>query len=210
MRKRRRLILLFLIIVSLGGVAYKVTETIWQNKAREIRKNPLRALDYLPDSALHIKDFRRAKIEGGRKVWELLGDEANYLKEQREAVIKKPRFYFYDKRGETAEAFSNEGHLFFEEKELQRLELQGGIQVSYQGFILKSEEAVYLPAKDQIVLPKRTTLVGDGLELEGSSMEVELHDQKLRVRENVKTKLEPEKLAKRKKRSNNTGLAGGK
>lgn len=209
MRKRRRIIILLVIFASLGVVAYKVGETVWTNKVREIRKNPFKVLDYLPDSALHIKDFRRAKIEDGRKVWELLGEEANYLKEQKEAIVKKPRFYFYDRRGETAEAFSNEGHLFFDERELQRLELQGGIQLSYQGFVLKSEEAVYLPNKDQIVLPKKVTLVGDGLELEGSSMEVELHDQKLRVQKNVKTKLEPDKLAKRKKRPNTSGGSGG-
>ena len=209
MRKCRRIIILLVIFASLGVVAYKVGETVWTNKVREIRKNPFKVLDYLPDSALHIKDFRRAKIEDGRKVWELLGEEANYLKEQKEAIVKKPRFYFYDRRGETAEAFSNEGHLFFDERELQRLELQGGIQLSYQGFVLKSEEAVYLPNKDQIVLPKKVTLVGDGLELEGSSMEVELHDQKMRVQKNVKTKLEPDKLAKRKKRPNTNGSSGG-
>jgi LPS export ABC transporter protein LptC len=209
MRKARRLVILIVIFASLGVVAYKVTETIWTNKAREFRKNPLKALDYLPDSALHIKDFRRAKIEDGRKVWELLGDEAHYLKEQKEAIVKKPRFYFYDKRGDTAEAFSNEGHLFFDERELQRLELQGGIHLSYQGFTLKSEEAIYHPNKEQIVLPKRVTLVGDGLELEGSSMEVQLDEQKMRVQKNVKTKLEPDKLAKRKKRPDNSAASGG-
>ena len=68
MRKRRRFILLLVIFLSLGGVGYKVAESIWIMKAREFRKNPLKALDYLPDSALHMKDFRRAKIEEGRKV----------------------------------------------------------------------------------------------------------------------------------------------
>ena len=44
--------------------------------------------------------------------------------------------------------------------------------------MLKSEEANYLPAKDQIVLPKRTKVVGEGMDLEGVSMEVELEDKK--------------------------------
>ena len=103
MRKRRRLILLIAILLSLGGVAYKVGESIWIMKLREIKKNPLVALDYLPESALHMRDFHRAKIEDGRKVWELFGEEANYYKEEKQAVIKKPRFYYYDKKGEIAE-----------------------------------------------------------------------------------------------------------
>ncbi len=209
MRKVRRLILLLVIVLSLGGVAYKVTETIIANKLRAIRKNPLDALDYLPEAALRIKDFHRAKIEDGRKVWEIFGDEANYYKDQKEAVVKNPRFYFYDDKGEVAETSGEVARLFLNEKELERMELQGGIQVSYQGYLLKSEEAIYLAATDQIVLPNKAVLISEGLELEGSSMEVELQDKKVRLLNNVKTKLEPDKLAKREKTSNPGQRVGG-
>ena len=40
MRRRNRLILLVVIFLSLGGVAYKVAESLWIMKAEEIRKNP--------------------------------------------------------------------------------------------------------------------------------------------------------------------------
>jgi len=78
------------------------------------------------------------------------------------------------------------------------MELRGGIQVSFQGYVLNSEEANYLPAKDQIVLPTRTKVVGEGMELEGSRMEIEMEDKKIRLLQNVRTKIEPEKLAKKK------------
>jgi LPS export ABC transporter protein LptC len=198
MRKTRRLILLMAILLSLGGVGYKVAKTIIANKVREIRKNPLEALNYLPESALHMKDFHRSKIEDGRKVWEIFGDEANYYKEQKEAVVKKPRFFYYDKKGESAEATGEVARIYLNDKELEKMELQGGIQVSYQGNVLKSEEAIYVPAKDQIVLPSRTVMTGDGIELEGSSMEVELQGKKMRLLRNVKTRIEPEKLKKQK------------
>ena len=96
MRKVRRTILLLAIFLSLGGVAYKATEFV-QRVQKEIKQKPVKVLDYLPESALHMKDFHRAKIEDGRKIWELFGDEASYFKEQKEAIIKKPRFYYYDK-----------------------------------------------------------------------------------------------------------------
>lgn len=196
MRKARRLILLVVIFASLGAVTYRVAETVWSNKIAEIKKNPLKALDSLPEAALSIKEFHRAKIEEGRKVWELFGDEANYLKEQKEAVIKKPRFYYYDKKGEMAETSGEIAHLFFTEKQLDKMHLEGSVYMSFQGYVLKSEEAIYLPMKDQIVLPRRTTVVRDGLELEGSRMEVELENKKVRLLQNVKTKIEPQKLEK--------------
>jgi LPS export ABC transporter protein LptC len=209
MRKRNRLILLMVIFISLGGVVYKVAESILIMKAQEIKKNPLKALEYLPDSALKIKDFHRAKIEEGRKVWELYGDEANYFKEQKEAVIKKPRFYYYNKKGEIAETTGDTAHLFFNEREMEKMQLEGGIQVTYQGYLLKSEKATYLAAEEKIVLPTRTTVAGSGVELEGSRMEIELESKKVRLLQNVKTKIEPDKVARKDKGSNPNQMSGG-
>jgi LPS export ABC transporter protein LptC len=208
MRKARRSILLTAILISLAAITYKVTD-ILRRVHKEIKASPIKALDYLPESALRLKEFHRAKIEDGRKVWELFGDEASYFKEQKEALIKKPRFYYYDKKGEVVETTGNEALLYLNEKELERMELHGDVQVTFQGYILKSEEANYLPAKDQIVLPNRTTVTGEGIELEGARMEVEIQDKKIRLLRAVKTKIEPEKMAKKKNSPSSTAPIGG-
>jgi LPS export ABC transporter protein LptC len=208
MRKTRRAILLLAIFISLGGVGYKVSEIV-RRVQKEIKADPFKALDYLPESALQIKDFHRSKIENGRKVWELFGEEANYYKEQKEAVIKKPRFYYYDKKGEVAETKGDEAVVYLNEKELDKMELRGGVEVTFQGYVLKSEEANYTPAKDQIVLPTRTTVVGEGISLEGARMEVELEGKKIRMIQAVKTKIEPEKLQKKKNVAGSASRIGG-
>lgn len=197
MRKTKRYILLATIVLILGGVGYKVRETV-QRVQKDIKSNPIDLLNQLPESALQIKDFHRSKIEDGRKVWELFGEEANYYKDRKEAVIKKPRFLYYDKKGEIAETKGDQALVYLNDKELERMELKGGIEVKFQGYVLKSEEANYTPAKDQIVLPNRTTVVGDGISLEGARMEVELEDKKIRMIREVKTKIEPDKLGKKK------------
>ena len=188
---------MLVILISLGGVTYKVVDIV-RHVQKEIKVNPLKTLDYLPEYSLQIKDFHRSKIENGRKVWELFGEEANYYREQKEAVIKKPRFYYYDKKGEVAETKGDEAVVYLNEKELERMELRGGIEVTFQGYVLKSEEANYTPAKDQIVLPSRTTVVGEGISVEGGRMEVELEEKKIRMIQAVRTKIEPEKLGKKK------------
>ena len=208
MRKVRRSVLLAVIFVSLGLVAYKVNDIV-QRVQKDFKKSPLKVLDYLPESSLKIKDFHRAKIENGRTVWELYGEEASYFKEQKEAVIKKPKFVYYDKKGEAAETTGSEAHLFLNEKELERLDLRGDVQVTFQGYVLNSEEANYLPAKDQIILPTRTTVMGEGLNVEGARMEVDLEEKKIRLVRDVKTKLEPDKLAKKKTKSGSGERIGG-
>jgi LPS export ABC transporter protein LptC len=196
------------ILLSLAGVTYKVAQIV-RRVQKDVKSNPVKALDYLPESALRLKDFHRAKIENGRKVWELFGDEANYFKEQKEAVVKRPRFYYYDKNGNIAETKGDEALVYLNEKELERMEVRGAIQVTFQGYVLKSEEANYLPAKDQIVLPTRTTVVGDGIEVEGERMEVELENKKIRLVNAVKTKIEPQKLAKKKNSTGSKTQSGG-
>ena len=208
MRKVRRSFLLLAILVSLGGVTYKVAEIIGRMQ-EQITANPLTALDYLPESTLRIKDFHRSKIEDGRKVWELFGEEARYYKEQKEAVIKKPKFFYYDKEGEVAESQGEEARMYLNDKELERMELRGDIEVSFQGYVLKSEEANYLPAKDQIVLPSHTTVVVEGIAVEGSRMEIELEEKKIRLIQAVKTKIEPEKLSKKKTMAGSSPRVGG-
>jgi LPS export ABC transporter protein LptC len=208
-RRRNRLILLAVIFLSLGGVAYKVGESLWIMKAEEIRKDPLKALEYLPESALQMKDFHRAKLENGKKMWELFGDEANYFKEQKQAIIKKPRFYYYNKQGEIIETTGATARLFFNEKELEKMQLEGGIQVTYQGYVLKSDEATYFADAGRIILPKRATVTGNGMEVEGSRMEVELEVKKVRLLQNVKTKIEPDKVARKDKGSNPNQMSGG-
>lgn len=193
-----RVLLLLAIIASLGGVTYKVAEQIWLMKAREIRKNPLKLLDYVPEAALQVTDFHHTKIEEGRKVWEVFGEGASYLKEQKEAVVKKPRIIFYDKNGESIKATGNKGHLFFADKgarrEMDKAQLQGGIQVNYKGFVLQTDEIVYQNSTNRLFAPGKVTLKGDGLELEGVGMEIGLQDEKIRLLQKVRTRLQPDQL----------------
>lgn len=208
MRKTRRALLLAVILLSLGGVAYKIADVMRQMKKVAV-KNPVAVLDALPEAMLHIKDFHRSKIENGRKVWELFGDEAQYFKDKREATIKKPRFFYYDKKDEAAETSADSAHVYLNEKELERLELKGSVRLAMKGYVLTSESANYLPAKEQIFLPNRTQVVGEGISMEGASMEVELEGKKIRMVRDVKTKIEPEILAKKKSKVAHGTKVGG-
>ncbi|MBI1997050.1 MAG: LPS export ABC transporter periplasmic protein LptC, partial [Deltaproteobacteria bacterium] len=74
---------------------------------------------------------------------------------------------------------------------------------------LKSEEAIYFPGKQRITLPTQTTIISNGIELYGSSMEVELEDKKFRLVRDVKTKLEPDKMEKNELKNNWNRTVGG-
>jgi LPS export ABC transporter protein LptC len=197
-RQKIRLILLIAISASLGGVAYKVAETIWVMKARELKNNPAKVLDFLPEAALQIKDFHRAHIEGEKKVWEVFGDEARYLKADKQLIIQKARIWFYQKDNTTVEATGKEARVWLadEERGIEKAKLEGDVRVNYRGYVLNTNEALYIKSKNQIFLPGRVSVKGDGMELEGVEMEISLDTERMRLHKNVKTKVQPDRLEK--------------
>lgn len=172
---------------------------MWLRKLREIRDNPLQLLDSLPEAALQVKEFRRSKIEDGRKVWEIAGQEARYVSAEKEVVIQKPSFSYYDKKGEILEAKAEEGHIYLAGQEIDRMELLGEIRIGYQGFILETDKVLYLKEENKVLLPGKVTLKGDGMELEGVGMEIALQEEKLRLQNSVKTRINPGRLRGREK-----------
>ena len=202
-RQKLRTILLVAISASLGGVVYKTVDHIAQNKSRLIQKTAVNALSLLPEAALQIKDFHRAQIEGDRKVWEIFGDEAHYLKTEGELLIQKPRIFFYQKDNSTIQATGTEGHLWLqgEDKGMEKAQLKGNVQVNFQGYVLNANEALYLKEKNQVVLPGRVMVRGAGMELEGVDMELSLDGSKMRVNRSVRTTVEPGKMGKTKGQS---------
>ena len=191
-----RIIILSVISISLGAVIYKVAETLWLQKVMEFQEDPMKILDLLPQPALQLKEFRRSKVEEGRKVWEITGDEAVYLKADREAVIKSPRLIIYNENDENVEVRGDLGHIYFNDREMDRLQLQGGVEIYYQGFVLKTNQMVYHQRKNQVTSQGKVAMKGKGLDLEGVGVEISLKDARLRLRDNVKTKIRPDLLAK--------------
>jgi LPS export ABC transporter protein LptC len=184
-------------------VGYKVGETMWLRKVREIEKNPLSLLDSLPEAALQVKEFHRSMVKDGQKIWEIAGQEAQYLSEQKEIVVQKPRFSYYGKKGETLEARAEEGRIYLAEKEIDRMELSGNTTIGYQGFVLETDKILYHKDKDEVRLPGRVSLKGEGLDVEGVGMTIALHEEKVRLQSKVKTKIEPDRLRARLKSKEN-------
>jgi LPS export ABC transporter protein LptC len=200
--KRIRIFLLVGVFASLGVVGYKAAQSIWLVQRDKIEHAAIGLLEHAPETALQLKTFHHTKIEEGQKAWEVLGEEARYLKGKQEAVVKKPRLVFYHKGGETTEAIGSTGRLYFKDKELDRMQLLGDIEINYQGLIVRTDEIVYVRSANRIVSPGKITLKGKGIELEGVGAEFAIQDEKFRLLQKVKTKLQPGKLEKMRIRLN--------
>jgi len=198
-RKRFRLYLLIGIFLSLGLFSYKV---IKEKLAATEGPKMTHLEDETPGAGLTVKDFHRVKIEDGRKVWEVAGEEVRYLKEAGQVEIKNPRFVFYTKQGEPMEGEGSEGQMVLNQNEIEHMRLTGGIEFKYSGFTFSTEEVIYQKDKEQVYSPGKIFLKGEGLQLEGIGMELALKDEKLKLLKRVKSKIEPAKLEKQKRKLN--------
>jgi LPS export ABC transporter protein LptC len=194
--RRFRTILLVAISALLGIVIFKVSESVLRSKKSVGKELAKTALNLLPDQALQIKDFHRAQVEGDRKIWEVFGDEARYNKDEKLLAVQKARILFYQKDDTTIEAIGKEGNLWMGEgqSDLEKAQLLGDVQVNFRGYVLRTNEILYFKSRNMMVLPSRVSIKGEGMELEGSHMEISLNDEKLHLNGNVRTKVVPNKL----------------
>ena len=193
--RRFRIILLVAISALLGIVIYKVGESVLRTKKGVGKELAKTAINLLPDEALQIKDFHRAQVEGDRKIWEVFGDEARYNKDEKLLAVQKARILFYQ-QDTTIEAIGKVGNLWMGEgqSDLEKAQLLGDVQVTFRGYVLRTNEILYFKSRNMMVLPSRVSIKGEGMELDGSHMEINLNDEKLRLNGNVRTKVVPNKL----------------
>ncbi len=194
MNRGARILILMLIGVSVIGVVYKVAETLWMQKVLEFQRDPTKLLDVVPEAELQLKSFRHSKVEAGRKLWEVTGDEAVYLKDNKEALITRPRLTFYHESGEPIQVQGDQGRLFLVQREIEKIQLQGNVEVHYQGYILKTDEIVYFQKGGQVVSESKVDMIGTGLTMEGIGADISLKDETIRLHQKVKTRIEPDLL----------------
>lgn len=190
MVRPRRLFFILGGFLGIAFVAFKVVENVRLQASR----NPAALLDLLPQAALQVNNFHRSMVENGRKVWEVSGDEAVYLKEDARAVIQRPKVIFYQDNGDVIHARSREGQLFLADGDIERIQLQGDVEVLYRDLQFQTEKLIYLYGKDRVISPGRITLTLDGAKVEGTGMEMSISEERMELQRQVRTTIYPQML----------------
>jgi len=186
-RQRARWGLGVALAVLLAGLGIQLARSQWQQHLRGLRSAQL---DFLPEAAQRIQNFRRVKMEGDRKAWEVSAKEAQYFEEEQQVAVQAPVVTFYLKGDETAVSVRSEkGTLYLSGRDMDRAELEGNIEVHFKDYIVKTDRAVYERASDTVVSPAAVTILGNGLSINGGHMTVEMEAQRFHLDGNVQTVL---------------------
>ncbi len=186
MRSKR---LWFLLVAAAGAIFVGV------GVARHLREQALRdpraLLQFTPGAAVQVKNFRRSRIEEGRKAWEINGVEATYFKSEERALIRRPVLVFHREDGRTLEATGRQGNILLPGGQLLRAELDGAVDITYQGVRFRTEKLIYLHAENRVVCPGRVAATVDGVDFEGENMTYSLADETIELRRAVRTTVYP-------------------
>jgi LPS export ABC transporter protein LptC len=102
--------------------------------------------------------------------------------------VQKPEVSFYLEDGEGVVALTGAvGRIVLNGREMDRVELEGGIEVRFKDYVVKTERAVYERALGTVVTPSPVSVTGDGVTLTGASMTVDMDTQRMRLQGNVQT-----------------------
>jgi LPS export ABC transporter protein LptC len=186
-RQRARLGLGMALVFILGAIGIQLARSQWQQHLRGLRNA---RLDFLPEAAQRIQNFRRVKMEGDRKAWEIAAREAEYFEDDHQVAVEGPELSFYLKNDQGVVSIrGDEGKLFLDGRDMDRAELDGGIEVRFKDYVVKTDRAVYERTSDTVVSPSVVTISGSGLAVRGEHMTVEMEAQRLHLDGKVETVL---------------------
>jgi LPS export ABC transporter protein LptC len=148
----------------------------------------------LPDAVQWIQNFHRIEIRDGKKAWELEADEAQYLQDRNQVVVRRPRTTFYVKDGEKVTVIGDAGDIEFEGKDLQKATMHDNVEIHVRGFIVRAKDAVYDKTTDQIVAKGAVTIDGEQLKVAGSDMVVFVKESRFTLDQPVRVTLSPKAM----------------
>lgn len=191
MNKRLGKLVAAMAVLVVGGVLFLVGRSMWEQRKRDLVE---RTLKMLPGVSQHIQNFRRVKMEDGKKVWEVAATDARYFEDQSLIVVRDPVVAWYLQDGREVGMRGQEGRLRLSDHEIERVELQGPIEVSLADYKLRTDDAVYNQDIGLISSPNRVQITGEAMDLQGDGMEVDVRTQRVRLLHNVAMRLEPAQI----------------
>lgn len=185
-RSRLRAALLVVVAAALAGIGWQVSRSVSSRRTHTLADLG----DFLPQAAQRIQNFRRAKVEKGRTVWEITADDAQYFEDESAIVVVQPMLrVFLREDGRAVTVRGAEGRLTLDGRELAAVTLRGGVTVQLDDLELQTAEATYDHARDLITSPGEVTVHGRTVDLRGRGMEVSVGPQQVRLLGDVHTVL---------------------
>ncbi len=149
-------------------------------------------------SKLRLQDFHRVEVKGGRSVWEVKAKDARYYPSRNVTHVNDADVVIYRSADSSVRITSRAAKLHLSENALDRAELEGSVLVVLDdGVTIDTEYAVYDAATQEINAPGRVVIKGEGYQVEGIGLDVEIDNEIVKLSDRVYSAFEPDAKAPR-------------
>lgn len=197
-RNQARFVIGLVLIVILGGLGYRLRANLWQQQQGEKERLALSQDLKAEDADQRMQDFRRVKMQDGKKVWEIAATQARFFEDRREVVIESPNVSLYVDNGDVIALRCREGRILLGEnnQEVVRMELKGDLEIQIGEYFLKTQQAIYDSIQNTISAPDTVQIVGRGLTVEGRGYQVAVDEKRMTLHAEVHTEVKTKAHAK--------------
>ena len=189
-RTQIRKVLIAAVMLALAGLGFVLGRTMINQQASVAVPE---ADDLAPEVSQRIKEFRRVRVKDGRKEWELVAEEAEFVAEAGQVQINGPKLAFYGGDGRDVEVTGATGRVFLENGDVERIELSGGIDVTVGDYFVQTDKAIYFQNINSIAAAGEVRLKSADIALTGQSMLLDLGRRKVLFRHGVNTTFKGER-----------------
>ena len=183
-RTQIRKLLIVAVMLALAGLGFVLGRTMINQQATVAVPE---ADELSPEVSQRIKEFRRVKVKNGRKEWELVAEEAEFVTDQGQVEINGPKLAFYGGEGRDVELKGASGRVYLENGDVSKIELSGGIDVTVGDYFVQTDQATYFQNINSIAAAGEVRLKSSEIALTGQSMLLDLGTRKVLFRNGVTT-----------------------
>lgn len=191
-RNQARFVIGIFLVVILGSLGYRLGTNLWQQKQSNQKLNAIAKDLKAEDGDQRMQDFRRVKMQDGKKIWEIAATQARFFEDRREVIVESPNVSLYVDNGDVIALRCREGRIQLgeESQEVVRMELRGDLEMQIGEYFLKTQQAIYDSARNTISAPDAVQIIGRGLAIEGQGYQVAVDEKRMTLRAGVHTKVQ--------------------
>jgi LPS export ABC transporter protein LptC len=176
---------------------FSVRAVIHRDRGRALR----RALDLVPGTLLHARNFHWTQMKGDRKLWELNAGEASYSNDKTSLKLREPELSMVLDDGKTLMLHAAMAELKLTGNHINQAQLSGGLDLTYGDIALSTAEATFWPDRDMIQAPGPVQVRSPGFNVTGVGLEAHPRARLFALQHEVRTEIKREASGARSKKS---------
>lgn len=150
-----------------AALAVVVVVTVWVVRHRSSTAVLRDAASVVPGALFHARNFKWTQMKDGQSQWRLSARDASYARNKTSLSLTDAHLAMLSNDGKDVAVTAPHARVLLSGNHITRAHLSGGLTINYGDFVVTTDEATFIPARDVVTAPGKVKVVGKGLIVTG-------------------------------------------